>query len=118
MDVESWPPGEDESVVMDYVSTLPAKTQKKIVRTLGLLEKYGRDFLLFNTKYLKKLRGYELYEIRIEWEKVCYRILCLIVKTTCWLLHIFVKKSNKTPKREINIAIDRAKKLSIFLNTN
>ncbi len=58
-------------------------------------------------KFLKHLEGNEgLFEIRIEFESNIYRIFCCFDKGNLVILfNGFQKKTQKTPKKEIELAI-------------
>lgn len=58
-------------------------------------------------KFLEHLTGTDgLYEIRIEFESNIYRIFCCFDKgNLVVLLNGFQKKSQKTPKKEIDLAL-------------
>lgn len=96
--------------VKEFIEDLPPKTVKKITRQLELLEKYGLNFLT-KSGTMKKLHGHDIYEMVVDFNKVCYRIFCVIRNATCWLLHMFTKKSNSTPPKEISTALSRIKDL-------
>lgn len=113
MVVKFWTSSSTRNYVGEFIEGLPVMAQKKIIRQLELLEKYGRNFI-----DMKKLKGYDLCEITINFNNIGYRILCVIKNAVCWLLHIFVKKSNETPQREINTALKRAKELNYCLLNN
>lgn len=100
--------------VKEFIEDLPPKTVKKITRQLELLEKYGLHFLT-KSGTMKKLRGYDIYEMMVAFNKVCYRIFCVIRNATCWLLHIFIKKSNSTPQKEISTTLGRIRDLDLQL---
>lgn len=117
MGVEFYCSATGTDYVGDYILGLPAKIQKKIERELELIEKYGFNFLT-HSGYAKKLHGYDMYEIIVNFGSLCYRIFCVIRNTTVWLLHIFLKKTNGTPIREINTALSRSKELNLALNVN
>lgn len=110
MEVRFWTSSNTRNYVGEFIEDLPAKTKKKIIRQLKLLEKYGRQFI-----DMKKLQGYDLYEITIYFNNVGYRIFCVMRDTVCWLLHMFTKKTNDTPQREINTALGRARDLDLHL---
>lgn len=113
MTVEFYTTASGRNPVGEFIESSPVKARKKIIRTLELLEKYGTKLLY--SGFLEKLRGYELYQLRIKFGGVIYRILCIIVGATCWLLHIFKKKSNHTPQKEINTALRRKENLELTL---
>jgi len=92
--------------VIEYMQTLPIKQRARIRKTIDLLEKYGVSEPFFKTK---KLRGCDrLWQIRISYSRIIY---FLHIRETIILLHGFTKKSNKTPVRELKIALKRMKKI-------
>jgi phage-related protein len=92
------------SPVEDFIiNNLEEKNQKRVVRALERIED-SQDGLknLFIAEYAKKLEK-DLYELRPH----SIRIFFTLRDSICWLLHIFFKKTNKTPVKELNIARDR-----------
>ncbi len=85
-----------------FISSLPEKAQKKITYNLLKVEGGEMDKELF-----KKLESSEIWEFRTLFNGTCYRLFAfwdteieaLIVAT-----HGIVKKTQKTPKREIEKA--------------
>ena len=61
---------------------------------------------------IKKLSGLPLWEIRILGKDSARIIYANKVSGQIILLHAFKKKTNKTPIKEINIALNRLKQLS------
>lgn len=59
------------------------------------------------SKYVKKLYGSQLCEIRVKSPSGIYRLLGTIVGGTLILSRAFCKKTNKTPSREIKLAENR-----------
>ncbi|MFN4886370.1 MAG: type II toxin-antitoxin system RelE/ParE family toxin [Bacteroidota bacterium] len=87
----------------DFLVALSLKVQKKIIWTIELVE----DLEMVPETYLKHLENAKgLYEIRVQQGKNNYRIFCffekekLIVATTG-----FYKKTQKTPVKELPLAI-------------
>jgi len=87
----------------DFYQGLDKKTKQKVDWTINLLETVEH----VPEKYFKHLSGTEgLYEIRVEFESNIYRIFSffdagkLIVAITG-----FQKKTNQTPKSEIDKAL-------------
>ena len=91
------------------------KAIKKIEKRLELLSKYGVGFLT-KSGTMKKLHGFEIYEIKIDFNNVFYRILCVVRGSVCWLLNMFTKKSDKTPYKEIKTTLERVRNLDISLS--
>ncbi|MDD5147791.1 MAG: type II toxin-antitoxin system RelE/ParE family toxin [Candidatus Daviesbacteria bacterium] len=84
------------------------KAKIKALRIFSNVEEYG---LISVIPHIKKLTGTPLWEIRILGED-SVRILYVTEKEKqILLLHAFVKKTNKTPQREIKIALERANTL-------
>ena len=87
------------------------KLKKNIVHILETLEEHGHQQLI-KTHDAKNLKGYKnLYEIVIRHQHLYFRIFFSIFKNKIWLLHAFLKKTNKTPQKEINIAINNKKEI-------
>lgn len=106
MTVEYWTLSGTHDYVGEFIEAQPAKAQKKIFRDLELVEKLGANFV-----NMKKLRGYNMHEIKIK----SYRIFCAVRGSVCWLLHVFIKKSSRTPSREIATASNRMRDLDNYL---
>ena len=95
--------------VSDFLDSLDKQTQSKLLRIVTNIEEYG---LLSVIPHVKKLSGTPLWEIRIL-GKVNARIIYVVpTRTRVILLHGFVKKSNKTPSKEIHIALARFRDLT------
>ena len=95
-----------ENPVSDFLDSLLQKQQVKILRILQYMGKYGISSVLPHTR---KLTGTPLWEIRIL-GKDNLRVLYVIpVKNIVLVLHGFVKKKQKTPRKEIDIAVSRLK---------
>ncbi len=78
----------------------------KIVSSVDLLTNYGP---YLKPPYNKKLRD-KLYELRIS-GKLAVRIFYTIAHNEYYLLHAFKKKSQKTPIKELQTALDRMKEI-------
>ena len=82
------------------------KAKIKAFKIFSNIEEYGLTAVI---PHIKKLAGTPLWEIRILGE-VSTRILYVTQKEKrILLLHAFVKKTNKTPLKEIDIALSRLK---------
>ena len=78
------------------------KVQKKILWTLKIIEELERIPEVY-MKHLKNTSG--LYEIRIQVGNNIYRIFCFFdIDNLVIIGHGFQKKSQKTPKQEIERA--------------
>lgn len=92
--------------VREWLNELP-KNDKKVI---------GRDIRIVQIDWpvegvLVKPLGSGLWEIRSKLENRIARILFVFSDGTIILLHAFIKKTQKTPVQEIDLARKRAKKL-------
>jgi len=88
--------------IQDFLDSLSAKAARKATWVLRLLE----DLDTVPSAYFKKLMGTEeIWECRIVFGSNAYRIFCFFAGNSVVVLtHGFVKKSQKTPKGEIEKA--------------
>ena len=91
--------------VEDFLDSLPSKTAQKVVWVLQLIEELDT----VPTTYLKKLDGtYDLWEIRVQAGSASIRLLGFFAGRNLFVLnHAFVKKTNKTPLKDIKLAETR-----------
>ncbi len=104
MKIEFFKKTSGNAPVEDFIiNNLEPKDQKKVTRALERIEKEQDGLVnLFKAEYAKKLEK-DLYELTPD----RVRILFTLKDCICWLLHIFFKKTNKTPVKELNIARER-----------
>lgn len=95
-----------ENPVKDFIESLGKKQKAKIFRLFLNIEQYGLVSVL---PHIKKLSGTLLWEIRILGQDNIRILYVVVDKDGILVLHGFVKKSQKTPDREITIAISRYK---------
>jgi len=88
---------------LDFYDQSESDVQSKIEWTLNLIQYTQRVPI----KYLRYLEGtFGLYEIRVELKSNIYRIFCFFDNDKLVILcNGFQKKSQKTPKREIERAL-------------
>ena len=87
----------------DFLLVQPIKVQDKIFKVLEIIETYER----VPSNYLTSIIGTKgLYEARIKLGSNIWRVFCFFDKgKLVILLNGFTKKTQKTPKKEINKAI-------------
>lgn len=86
----------------EFIFSLPEKVQKKI--TYNLLKVEGGEI---NKELFKKLENSEIWEFRILYNGICYRLFAFWdteMETLIIATHGIVKKTQKTPKKEIEKA--------------
>lgn len=97
-----------ENPIKDFLDKHP-KVKIKTFHIFLNIEKYG---LISAIPHIKKINGTSLWEIKIV-GKESTRILYFAEKqNSITLLHAFLKKTQKTPQKEINIALKRLKELN------
>jgi len=90
------------SKLENYLFSLEKPTVSKIIRFIELLETFGRKL---NMPYTRQIAT-NLYELRIRGQQEV-RIFYCFHRNQIIFVHAFVKKSQKTPQKEINTAISR-----------
>ena len=96
-----------EKPVERFLGELQPGPRAKMVRTLEFL----RSQQIVSAKFWKKLGGSDLWEVRVEYAGNIYRILAAFAKgNRVILLHGFQKKSQKTPRQDMEIAQQRQKR--------
>ena len=92
--------------LVDDLHLLEETTSSKVFRTIHLLEEFGAQLRMPHSKKITA----NLFELRTKGiEEV--RILYTYKKNAAILLHVFTKKTQKTPQREINTALKKLKGL-------
>lgn len=91
----------------NYLLSLEKPTVSKINRMVELLEIYGERLTM---PYAKQL-GSNFYELRVRGSQEV-RIFYCFHQNTAVFVHAFVKKSQKTPFKEIETAVSRIKALT------
>lgn len=93
-----------DNPVKEFIDSLEIKQKIKVFHIFKLIIEYGINSI---PHHIKKLSGTPLWEIRIL-GKDNIRILYIAYrKETILLIHGFIKKTQKTNPKEINIAIKR-----------
>jgi len=95
-----------ESPVQKVLDKLDQRTKTKVTDAIKILSESGP---YLKPPYMKKLIP-NLYELRIK-SQVAVRIFYSPKTNRYYLLHAFIKKSDKTPLKELKIAIDRMKEI-------
>lgn len=92
------------SPVKDVIDRLDKKQQDKISRAIYPITEFGLGTHLRNTR---KITGTELWEIRILGRDSIRVIYAIEIKGFILILNVFIKKTQKTPYKEIKIAENR-----------
>ena len=103
----AWTVSTLSDVVDAEIEALPADMRARLVRLSSLIEEHGLDALLRDT--VDHLED-KLWELRLRGKSGISR--AIYVTTTgqrVVIVRVFVKKTQKTPNRELRIARERAK---------
>lgn len=93
-----------KSPISDYIYQLPLPQQSKIRNALNLLKEFGP---LLREPHSKRITGYkDLYELRTSGSSPA-RLFYVHKDNRFMVLHAFVKKTNRTPNKELRIAAKR-----------
>ena len=93
-----------ENPVSKFIDSCAKNQQIKILRVLKHFEEYGVQIVI---PHIKKLFGTPFWEIRILGKDNIRVIYAVEINKTIILLNGFFKKSQKTPKNEIEICYKR-----------
>ena len=92
--------------VREFLKAIPKRDRKVIGEDIRTVE-YGWPIGMPVCEHL----GAKLYEVRSSSGKREYRVLFSVYGSRMILLHVFVKKTQKTPIREIALAMERRREM-------
>ena len=99
--VENYRDARGRAPVNDTLTGLPPKDYARVLRAIDLLVDYGPALKMPHAQHLEG----KIWELRIDGRPNSYRVLYAAVPGRKFmLLHVFAKKSQKTPPREIDAA--------------
>lgn len=105
-EIEYYKTPSGQEVIKEFIDSLQESTQAKLGRQLDLLEQYGNELGMPHAKAL----GGGLMELRVRGKRGSQEVrvfYVFVVKNHIYLLHAFVKKSQATPKKELDLARKR-----------
>jgi len=95
--------------VLDEMQNQPNDIKAKFEHITRLIEANGLEQV--HEPYIKHLEG-KLWEMRMKGRDTIARAIYLtVVGKRIVIVRVFTKKRQKTPRREINIALARAKEI-------
>lgn len=93
-----------KSPVREFVDELDYKTQRKFFSVRALLEEFGHRLGQPHAKYI----GDEIFELRFKGREGAVRVLYFFFhQDKAIFTNGFIKKTNKTPRNEKELAIRR-----------
>lgn len=99
-DVKIYETPSGQKVVEDFISSLEANTLAKYFREHDLLREYG---ITLGMPHAKAMGG-GLFELRVRGKQEVRILYAFGRNKRVYLLHGFIKKTQSTPKRELEIA--------------
>jgi phage-related protein len=108
--VELYEKVDGKTLVLEFILGLNPKQQAKVYREIDLLEKFGNELHYPHIDTVKGKKYNGLLELRIELASNIFRIFYFLAeKNKAMLLHGIIKKKQKTPKNELETAMERMK---------
>lgn len=96
--------------VLEFILSLEPKQQAKIYREINLLEKFGCELHYPHVDTIKGEKYKGLWELRVGLASNIFRIFYFLHgKDNAVLVHGIIKKKQKTPQKELDVALDRMK---------
>lgn len=92
-----------------FIKSLEIHTTAKVLRTLDLLETFGGSLTMPHSKKIAR----DLFELRVRGRQEV-RIFYTFYQGNARLLHAFIKKDQKTPRKEIQQALAKLKGLDLI----
>ena len=93
--------------VEDFIESLEEQSIAKVLRTIDLLEKFGNRLGMPHSKKITR----HIFELRIRGKQEV-RIFYCFFKDDTHLLYGFLKKTQKTPIKELRVAQKKYKELT------
>jgi len=88
----------------------PADIQARLERIAGLIQTFGLQHV--STKFAKHLEG-QLWEFRLKGKDGIARALYVTASgQRIIIVRVFAKKTQKTPRKEITLALERAEEVT------
>jgi phage-related protein len=95
--------------VRNEVDALPAAMKARFRRIVELIQNYGLEQM--REPHVKHLEG-ALWEMRMKGRDGIARAIYVTARgRRVVVVRVFVKKTEQTPRREINLAMERAKEV-------
>jgi len=95
---------ERENPIKEFLDSLEGIQQAKILRLFQYIEEYGLQTI---SSHLKKVTNTPLWEIRILGKDNIRIFYVAPERNAVLILHGFMKKKQKTPRKEIKLALQR-----------
>ncbi|MDX8414443.1 MAG: type II toxin-antitoxin system RelE/ParE family toxin [Mariprofundales bacterium] len=99
------------SQMEEGVLTLPSNLLARYLHLTDLMLEFGSNLGMPHTKAIES----GLFELRVKGKEGIARVFyCTKIGKRIVMLHVFVKKSQKTPKKELKIALQRMREVQRY----
>jgi phage-related protein len=99
-----------DAAVQAELGTQPKDVRARFLRIVGLIERHGLERI--REPYVKHLQG-RLWEMRMKGrDRIVRAVYVTAAGRRVVVLRVFAKKTRKTPRREIELALRRAKEVT------
>ncbi len=107
--------GEHVDKFLSFVELKEPVHFEKIMDDIKIVHENGVWFA-FNRGLVKRIRGHKetIYEFRVSTYSLEYRFLGTVFFNDLYLVHAFIKKEQKTRKKEIDLAKKRLKEENLI----
>ena len=106
----SWSVAFLDQDVQSLLDALPVDIRARFQRIVELIQTHGLEHV--REPYVKHLEG-RLWEMRMKGrDGIARAVYVTAVGKRVVIVHVFVKKTQKTPRREIELARQRAKEVT------
>jgi len=100
--------------LQEEIMTLPAGIQARYIHLTKRMHIHGANLGMPHTQPMKD----GLFELRMKSREGIGRVFyCTLVNKRIVMLHSFIKKTQKTPSRELKVAISRMKEVKANADT-
>ncbi len=100
--------------LQEEIFTFPVGIQARYIHLTEKMRIYGANLGMPHTKAMKD----GLFELRMKSKEGIGRVFfCTLVNKRIVMLHSFIKKTRKTPSRELKIAILRMNEVKVNVDT-
>lgn len=106
--IETYEASNTEKPVDDFIFRQQPQAKAKIAHVVKLLKQYGNQLGMPHSKAL----GSGMYELRIRGKEELRMFYFFTKGRRIYLLHAFKKQTRQTPKKELEIALQRMKNLT------
>jgi len=97
--------------LQEEILNFPRTLLAKYLKLAEIMQEYGADIGMPHTKAF----GKGLFELRLKGKEGIARVFyCTLIGKNIYMLHSFIKKTDKTPKKELDLAKKRMQEVKKY----